>query len=65
MKWAMSMDGRVGLKNGESKWITNKDSRALVHFFRACFDAIIIGGNTLRKDAVSYTHLTLPTNREV
>ncbi len=50
MKWAMSMDGRVGLKNGKSKWITNKDSRALVHSLRACFDAIVIGGNTLRKD---------------
>ncbi len=50
MKWAMSMDGRVGLKNGKSKWITNKDSRSLVHFFRASFDAIVIGGNTLRKD---------------
>ncbi len=50
MKWAMSMDGRIGLKNGESKWITNKDSRSLVHTFRACFDAIVIGGNTLRKD---------------
>ena len=50
MKWAMSIDGRVGLKNGKSKWITNEDSRSLVHSFRACFDAIIIGGNTLRKD---------------
>ncbi len=50
LKWAMSMDGRVGLKNGKSKWITNKDSRSLVHSFRACFDAIVIGGNTLRKD---------------
>ncbi len=50
MKWAMSIDGRVGLKNGKSKWITNKDSRSLVHTFRACFDAIVIGGNTLRKD---------------
>ena len=50
MKWAMSMDGRVGLKNGKSKWITNKGSRSLVHSFRACFDAIVIGGNTLRKD---------------
>ena len=48
MKWAMSMDGRVGLKNGKSKWITNNDSRSLVHSFRACFDAIVIGGNTLR-----------------
>ena len=50
LKWAMSMDGRVGLKNGRSKWITNKDSRSLVHSFRACFDAVVIGGNTLRKD---------------
>ena len=75
MKWAMSMDGRVGLKNGKSKWITNKDPRSLVHSFRACFDAIVIGGNTLRKDnplltsrgirTVSYTHLTLPTKVRV
>ncbi len=50
LKWAMSMDGRVGLKNGKSKWITNKDSRSLVHAYRAGFDAIVIGGNTLRKD---------------
>ena len=26
LKWAMSMDGRVGLKNGKSKWITSEDS---------------------------------------
>ena len=49
-KWAMSIDGRLGLKNGESKWISNKRSRSLVHKLRADFDAIIIGGNTLRKD---------------
>ena len=50
LKWAMSIDGRIGLKNGKSKWITNEESRSLVHRFRAEFDAIIIGGNTLRKD---------------
>ena len=50
LKWAMSIDGRIGLENGKSKWITNKDSRSLVHSYRACFDAIVIGGNTLRKD---------------
>ena len=50
LKWAMSIDGRLGLKNGESKWITNAKSRSLVHKLRADFDAIIIGGNTLRKD---------------
>ncbi len=50
LKWAMSMDGRIGLKNGKSKWITNVESRSLVHSSRAEFDAIIIGGNTLRED---------------
>ncbi len=50
LKWAMSIDGRIGLKNGKSKWITNEESRSLVHSFRAEFDAIIIGGNTLRQD---------------
>jgi len=49
-KWAMSIDGRIALKNGKSKWITNQESRALVHSFRSEFDAIIIGGNTLRRD---------------
>ena len=50
LKWAMSLDGRLGLKNGKSKWITTEKSRSLVHKLRADFDAIIIGGNTLRKD---------------
>ena len=50
LKWAMSFDGRIGLKNGKSKWITNQESRTLVHSLRAEFDAIIIGGNTLRED---------------
>jgi len=50
LKWAMSIDGRIALKNGKSKWITNGESRSLVHSYRADFDAIIIGGNTLRRD---------------
>ena len=51
LKWAMSIDGRTALKNGQSKWITNQESRSLVHLYRSEFDAIIIGGNTLRKDS--------------
>ena len=50
LKWAMSIDGRLGLKNGQSKWITNENARSAVHQLRANFDAVIIGGNTLRKD---------------
>ena len=50
LKWAMSIDGRIGLKNGKSQWITNNNSRSLVHSLRADFDAIIVGGNTVRND---------------
>jgi len=50
LKWAMSLDGRTGLKNGQSKWISNTYSRSEVHANRADFDAIVIGGNTLRND---------------
>ncbi len=61
LKWAMSIDGRIGLKNGKSKWITNEDSRSRVHAYRAEFDAIIIGGNTLRKDNPLLTSRGLKT----
>ena len=50
LKWAMSLDGRTGLKNGKSKWISNENSRSYVHAIRSNFDAIVVGGNTLRKD---------------
>ena len=50
LKWAMSLDGRTGLKNGKSKWISNESSRKEVHSLRADFDAVVIGGNTLRND---------------
>jgi len=61
MKWAMSIDGRIGLRNGKSKWISNAESRSLVHSLRAEFDAIIIGGNTLRKDSPLLTTRGLKT----
>ena len=50
LKWAMSMDGRVGLPNGASKWISSSKSRNWVHGLRAKCDAVIIGGGTMRSD---------------
>ena len=50
LKWAMSLDGRIGLPNGCSKWITNETARDRVHQIRAKCDAVIIGGGTLRAD---------------
>tara|TARA_Y100001970_G_scaffold294355_1_gene451379 strand:- start:17452 stop:18558 length:1107 start_codon:yes stop_codon:yes gene_type:complete len=50
LKWAMTIDGRISLPNGKSKWITCEDSRNYVHNLRSKFDAIVIGGETLRSD---------------
>ncbi len=50
LKWAMSIDGRIGLPNGASKWITNESARDSVHQIRSKCDAIIVGGGTLRSD---------------
>ncbi|AAQ00383.1 MULTISPECIES: bifunctional diaminohydroxyphosphoribosylaminopyrimidine deaminase/5-amino-6-(5-phosphoribosylamino)uracil reductase RibD [Prochlorococcus] len=50
LKWAMSFDGRIGLSNGKSKWISGEKSRKRVHSLRAKNDAVIVGGGTVRSD---------------
>ncbi len=50
LKWAMSLDGRTGLPNGQSQWISGEKSRCWVHRLRASCDAVIIGSGTLRSD---------------
>ena len=50
LKWAMSLDGRIGLPNGSSKWITNVPARDSVHHIRSKCDAVIVGGGTVRVD---------------
>jgi len=50
LKWAMSLDGRIGLSNGCSKWITDEPARNSVHQIRSKCDAVIVGGETVRVD---------------
>ena len=50
LKWAMSLDGRIGLPNGSSKWITDVPARNSVHQIRSKCDAVIVGGGTVRLD---------------
>ncbi len=50
LKWAMSLDGRICLPNGASKWISSPKAREWVHCLRSKCDAIIVGGQTVRKD---------------
>ena len=50
LKWAMSLDGRTALPNGDSQWISGPAARAWVHRLRSQCDAVIVGGGTVRAD---------------
>lgn len=54
-KIAASLDGHIGLKNGESKWITSDLSRQDVHLNRLYSDAIITTASTVLSDNPSLT----------
>ncbi len=51
LKLAMSIDGRIALPSGESKWITGEDARAHVHLERARADMILVGRGTYLADS--------------
>ncbi|MEM1132471.1 MAG: bifunctional diaminohydroxyphosphoribosylaminopyrimidine deaminase/5-amino-6-(5-phosphoribosylamino)uracil reductase RibD [Pseudomonadota bacterium] len=51
LKLATSLDGQIAMADGTSQWITGEQSRAHAHSERARFEAILVGGETLRQDA--------------
>jgi len=50
LKLALSIDGKIALPSGESKWITGEDARAHVHLQRARSDMILVGRGTYVAD---------------
>ncbi|MBI2650278.1 bifunctional diaminohydroxyphosphoribosylaminopyrimidine deaminase/5-amino-6-(5-phosphoribosylamino)uracil reductase RibD [Candidatus Woesearchaeota archaeon] len=50
IKVAMSMDGRIATKTGDSKYITSKEARTYVHQLRSEVDAVMVGLNTVLRD---------------
>jgi diaminohydroxyphosphoribosylaminopyrimidine deaminase/5-amino-6-(5-phosphoribosylamino)uracil reductase len=50
VKIAMSLDGRVALANGVSKWITGEAARADVQYLRAAAGAVVTGIATVIAD---------------
>lgn len=55
LKTAMSLDGKIATKTGESKWITNAISREYVHELRNKVSGIMVGVNTVIMDDPSLT----------
>ncbi|MGA1474648.1 MAG: bifunctional diaminohydroxyphosphoribosylaminopyrimidine deaminase/5-amino-6-(5-phosphoribosylamino)uracil reductase RibD, partial [Prochlorothrix sp.] len=50
LKYAMTLDGKIASTTGHSAWVTAPPARAMVHHLRSTCDAVIVGGNTVRRD---------------
>ncbi len=50
LKIGQSLDGRIALSNGKSRYITSKDSLKKVHELRVRYDSVLVGANTVRTD---------------
>ncbi|MEW6042255.1 MAG: bifunctional diaminohydroxyphosphoribosylaminopyrimidine deaminase/5-amino-6-(5-phosphoribosylamino)uracil reductase RibD, partial [Elusimicrobiota bacterium] len=54
-KWAMSIDGKIATKTGDSRWISSDEARKYTHKLRGEVDAVMVGIGTVLKDNPTLT----------
>ena len=57
---AQSLDGRIALPDGRSRWISGEADLTLTHRLRALCDAVVVGANTVRIDDPQLTVRRVP-----
>ncbi|GBF98837.1 riboflavin biosynthesis chloroplastic [Raphidocelis subcapitata] len=55
LKYAMTLDGKIATTTGHAAWVSSPSSRARVFEMRARSDAVVVGGNTVRRDNPNLT----------
>lgn len=50
LKYAMTLDGKIATQAGHSAWVSSPAARARVFEARAASNAVVVGGNTVRRD---------------
>ena len=49
-KWAMTLDGKIGSRDRDAKWVSGEEAREAVHQLRGRCEAIVVGVGTLLAD---------------
>jgi len=50
LKLALTLDGRIATRDGDSRWISSPQSREMVHGWRAQYDAVMVGAGSVIAD---------------
>ncbi|MDX1682748.1 MAG: bifunctional diaminohydroxyphosphoribosylaminopyrimidine deaminase/5-amino-6-(5-phosphoribosylamino)uracil reductase RibD [Phycisphaeraceae bacterium] len=63
LKWAQTLDGRTGTRDGDSRWISSDPARQLVHRWRSESDVVMVGAGTARADNPRLDARDVPVQR--